>query len=65
MYATFAVAKRKPEFFSGFLFATAKVACITTMMFLHIIDNIHSQITSVKINAADIALVPPYLMVDE
>ena len=29
------------------------------------IDNIHSQITSMKINASDIALVPPDLMVDE
>ena len=29
------------------------------------IDNIHSQITSMKINASDIALVPPYLMEDE
>ena len=29
------------------------------------IDNSHSQITSMKINASDIALVPPDLMVDE
>ena len=29
------------------------------------IDNIHSQITSMKINASDVALVPPDLMVDE
>ena len=41
IYATFAVAKRKhekkkgPEFFSGFLFATAKVAYKTAMIILH------------------------------
>ena len=29
----------KPEFFSGFLFATAKVAYITAMIILHLIDN--------------------------
>ena len=29
------------------------------------IDNIHSQITSMKINASDVGLVPPDLMVDE
>ena len=28
----------KPEFFSGFLFATAKVAYITAMIILHLID---------------------------
>ena len=33
--------------------------------FVRKIDNIHSQITSRKINASEIALVPPYLMVDE
>ena len=33
--------------------------------FVKKIDNIHSQITSMKINASDIALVPPDLMVDE
>ena len=27
----------KPEFFSGFIFATAKVASITAMIFFHII----------------------------
>ena len=36
VHATFAVAKRKPEFFSGFLFATAKVATITAMILFHI-----------------------------
>ena len=38
IYATFAVAKRKPEknsFFSGFLFANAKVAYKTAMIFIH------------------------------
>ena len=35
--ATFAVAKRKPEKKnSGFLFASAKVACITAMIFFRI-----------------------------
>ena len=33
--------------------------------FVRKIDNFHSQITSRKINASDIALVPPDLMVDE
>ena len=33
--------------------------------FVKKIDNIHSQITSMKIKASDIALVPPALMVDE
>ena len=33
----FTVAKRKPEFFSDFLFATAKDASITEMIFFHII----------------------------
>ena len=33
----FTVAKRKPEFFSDFLFATAKVVSITEMIFCHII----------------------------
>ena len=28
-----------PEFFSGFLFATAKVASITAMIFFHVIHN--------------------------
>ena len=40
IYATNAAAKRKPEkafFFSGFLFATAKVAYITAMIILHLI----------------------------
>ena len=33
--------------------------------FVRKIDNIDSQITSMKINASDIALVPSNLMVDE
>ena len=33
--------------------------------FVKKIDNIQSQITSININASDIALVPPELMVDE
>ena len=36
-----------------------------TNFFVRKIDNIHSQITPMKINASDIALVPPDLMVDE
>ena len=34
-------------------------------IFVKKIDNIHSQITSMKVNASDTALVPPDLMVDE
>ena len=33
----------KPEFFSGFLFATAKIAYITAMIFLHIMLPIIGQ----------------------
>ena len=44
IYTSFAVAKRKPEkkpeSFSGFLFPTAKVACITAMIFLHVVLNL-------------------------
>ena len=36
-----------------------------TNFFVKKIGNIHSQITSMKINASDIALVPPDLMMDE
>ena len=32
--------KKKPESFSGFLFPTAKVACITAMIFLHVVLNL-------------------------
>ena len=50
IYSTFAVAKRKaekkipykPEFFSGFLFATAKVEYITAMIIPHLI--LHSTV---------------------
>ena len=45
IYATFAVAKRKPEkkkAFSGFLFAAALVAYITAMIILHLI--LHSAV---------------------
>ena len=40
IYATYAVAKRKPEkkFFQAFFFAAAQVACITAMVFLQIIQ---------------------------
>ena len=42
--ATFAVAKRKPEFFSGFFFATAEVASITARIAFYIIL-FHLQLT--------------------
>ena len=33
----------KPEFFSGFLFATAEVAFITAMIYFHIIHNFNNK----------------------
>ena len=43
MYATFAVAKREPEKNSGFLFATAKLAYITAMIFIHYNSSLRSS----------------------
>ena len=42
-YSCFKDCAFKPEFFSGFLFATAEVAFITAMIYFHIIHNFNNK----------------------